>query len=313
MVKRIATLLMVAVAVAVGLGVTLLVRSSGPTEAVATTVKSNAGGVADTSELRPAFYLAIGASGSLGYQPMGQLGGREHATKVSYTNDLVTIEAKHGVKLSLKQIGCAGETMASMLTAIDHCYPTSNGQLSQAVSFLKAHASEVGLVTIDLGFNDVRKCLTHPKIDHVCANAGLAGVRGSMPKVLSALQAAAGPHVQFVGLLIDDPFLAHYLGGASGRPDSTFTLQTTLTLNQILSADFGQAKIPVADVETAFKTKDQTPRSLAGFGTVPTNVATVCELTWMCHKAPWGPDDHPNSAGFLVIANVVASQLTTPF
>src|SRR5487761_2494842 len=135
---------------------------------------------------------------------MGRDGGREHATKLSYTNDLVDIEASRGVQLSLYQIGCPGETMASMLTAIDHCFPTSNGQLAQAVRFLKDHASESGLVTIDLGFNDVRKCLTRPTIDQACADQGLGGVRSSMARVLSHLRGAAGPHVQFVGLLIDD-------------------------------------------------------------------------------------------------------------
>ena len=308
--KRTATI--VTLAIAISLGLAFVLRSQGSTAASVTTLVPSEVGTSTTGGLQPAFYLAVGASGSLGYQPMGRDHGREHATKLSYTNDLVGIEAKRGVQLSLYQIGCPGETMASMLTAVDHCFPTTNGQLAQAVRFLKDHASETGLVTIDLGFNDVRKCLTRPTIDQVCADAGLAGVRDSMAKVLATLRAAAGPHVQFVGLLIDDPFLQHYLNGASGRADSAFTLRTTLTLNQILSSNYAAAKIPVADVETAFNTKNQTPTQLSGVGSVPTNVETVCQLTWMCKKAPWGPDDHPNEAGFLVIANAVESKLTAP-
>jgi len=308
MVKRTTKVLVLAGIILLGgLGTGIVIHHSG--QAATSTKNGNA-----NPDLKiDAFYLAVGASGSLGYQPMGEAGGREHATKTSYTNDLVRIEAARGVQLELTQIGCPGETMVSMLSAVDHCYPVTNGQLAHAVTFLKAHSTEIGLVTIDLGFNDVRKCLTRATVDQGCIRSDLSGVKGSMAKVLSTLQAAAGPRVHFVGLLTDDPFLAHYLNGANGRIDSAFTLQTIIALNQILRANYSRAKIPVADVETAFKTKDQTLQPLPGFSNVPTNVAMVCKLTWMCKKAPWGPDDHPNGAGFLVIAGAVAAQLRAPW
>ncbi len=302
-------LTVVAVAVAVGLGliIGLVLRFGIGHSGAETVVKSPA----TSKYVSGAFYLAVGASSSLGYQPMGIPGGREHATKKSYTNDLVELEAARGLNFSMLQIGCPGETSASMLTAVDHCFPTSNGQLHQAVAFLASHHSETGIVTIDLGFNDVRACLTRPTSNQSCADTGVAAVRDSMPKVLRQLKAAGGPKVRFVGLLVDDPFLAHYLHGPSGRSDAASTLGTMDQLNGVLAHDFAQAKIPVADVAFTFQSDDQKLVSLSGVGQVPTNVAVVCHLTWMCSPSPWGPDDHPNDAGYLAIAKSIDAVLNS--
>ena len=48
-----------------------------------------------------------------------------------------------------------------------------------------------------------------------------------------------------------------------------------------------------------------------GLGTVPTNVARVCALTWMCAAPPLGPNLHPNDAGYRVIAGALADALAT--
>ena len=296
-------------AVAIGLVLGLVLRFGIGHSGAETVVTAPTKPPATSKYVSGAFYLAVGASSSLGYQPMGIPGGREHATKKSYTNDLVGLEAERGLTLSLLQIGCPGETAASMLTSVDHCFPTSNGQLHQALSFLASHRSQSGIVTIDLGFNDVRACLTRPTFDQACADAGVAAVRAAMPKVLNELTAAAGPNVRFVGLLVADPFLVHYLHGPSGRSDAASTLRTMSQLNDVLRHDFRVAKIPVADVAFTFQSDDVTPVALAGVGQVPTNVAAVCHLTWMCNPSPWGPDDHPNDVGYLAIAKAIDAVL----
>ena len=40
-----------------------------------------------------------------------------------------------------------------------------------------------------------------------------------------------------------------------------------------------------------------------------TNVAAECDYTWMCTPPPWGPDDHPNNAGYAVIATEIEEKL----
>jgi lysophospholipase L1-like esterase len=44
-------------------------------------------------------------------------------------------------------------------------------------------------------------------------------------------------------------------------------------------------------------------------GTIPLNVEEACELTWMCYSAPFGPDDHPNDAGYALIAQAIFAAL----
>ncbi len=42
--------------------------------------------------------------------------------------------------------------------------------------------------------------------------------------------------------------------------------------------------------------------TLPGAGTVPLNVARICQWTWMCAPPPVGPNIHANAAGYQVIA-----------
>jgi hypothetical protein len=266
--------------------------------------------VANASDPVSGFYLVIGASASLGMQPNGIIGRDGHYTDTGYANELVRIEAAKGVSLNLRQIGCPGETAQSMAGSIaDHCYTAPATQMSTALSLLRANHGEVGLVTIDLGFNNIRPCLTVKPIDETCANRAIALVGKDMPKVLRTLKAAAGPHVHFVGLDYNDPYSAFYLKNAAGEVDAAKTLVAMNLLNQTLEKDYAAASIPVAKVPGLFQTGNPKPVQMKGVGTVPENVAMVCQLTWMCKAKPWGPDDHPNNAGYRLIAVAIAAEL----
>ncbi len=65
--------------------------------------------------------------------------------------------------------------------------------------------------------------------------------------------------------------------------------------------------MPMADVGAAFQLHDTSPVDVPGLGTVPTNVARVCALTWMCAAAPLGPNSHPNDEGYQVVSNAIAA------
>ncbi|MHB2028357.1 MAG: hypothetical protein ACYCPT_06015 [Acidimicrobiales bacterium] len=258
---------------------------------------------------RSGFYLVVGASSSLGFQPTGIPHHNGARTDHGYANDVVAIEAAKGMNLTMRQVGCPGETVSSMLSGGDHCYTLPNRQMLTATAFLRQNATQTGLVTIDLGFNDVRPCLTTLVVDVACANAGVATVRADMPAVLRELRAAAGPHVHFVGVLYGDPFLADYVRRGSSPAQAALTLRTMSQLNAALTAAYTAANIPSANVPGAFASYDQAPTRLRDGRVVPTNVAHACAWTWMCHTYPWGPDDHPDDAGYRVIAKAIAAKL----
>ena len=195
------------------------------------------------------FYLDIGASSSLGTQPDGVRAHNGHRTKSGYSDDLVSYEARHSMALTMREIGCPGETVQSMLGQLkDACYTLPNTQLTIATNYLATHADEVGVVTLDLGFNNIRACLTATVTLTSCVQRGIVAVRNDLPIIVSRLQRAAGAHVHFVGLGYGDPFLAYYLQGPTGRVLAQQGLNAMNQLNAVLQEVYNGRHVAMANV-----------------------------------------------------------------
>ncbi len=110
----------------------------------------------------PPFDLALGGSGSVGFQPTW---GHTHGqpTSSGYAEDLAPHEASRWPGLTLVQIGCPGMTTQTMISGGGQCDYGAGSQLEAALAFLRAHPSTV-LVTVDLGFNDLVPCLHHMEV-----------------------------------------------------------------------------------------------------------------------------------------------------
>jgi hypothetical protein len=257
------------------------------------------------------FYLDIGGSSSLGTQPTGIATDNGHRTLTGYANDLVVLEKRRGVTLNLYHVGCPGETVQSMLDTKtgDHCYTPPSTQLSRAITYLKNHHSQPGVVTIDLGLNNIRPCIAHTTIGLACAAQQTTLVGDDLPIILKDLKDAAGSQVRFVGFEYDDPFLQRYFNGSAGPEFASETLSVMNTFNAALKVVYGAANVAVADLPATFKSDDATLVTLDNVGTMPENVAEICELTWMCQPAPFGPDDHPDNEGYMDIAEAIDANL----
>ena len=255
------------------------------------------------------FYLALGASESLGWQPtLAAPNGQR--TDQGYANDLVAFEAARGVHLDLTQLGCPGENTATMISGADRCYQSSGSQLASAVAFLEAHRSEPGIVTIDMGFNNMMSCMRAGVVDAPCVSAHLVEVRTELAYIVTTLQAAAGPEVTFVGLNHYDPFAAATVAHVGDFGYAHHSDDAIYQLNQASDEIFAQYGLRVANVAALFHVTAVTRRRAR---VTTSRVDSVCDLTWMCQPAPLGPNIHPNAAGYATIAGAIEAVLPAPW
>jgi len=260
---------------------------------------------------RPAYYIALGDSLSQGVQPAtpplppGVKLGESIETDQGYANDLYAhYERDFPGSLRLAKLGCPGETTTSMLTgAGSPCTYPQGSQLAAALVFIAAHRSEVKLITIDIGANNVDGCTTGSTINQACIAAGIAAAKHDLPLILGALRRAAGHDVVIAGMNLYDPFLADYLTGTAGQTIATQSVTLDESFNGLLRANYRAFGVRTANVQDAFSTTDFTDTApLPGVGTVPLNVARICDWTWMCAPSPVGQNIHANATGYQVIA-----------
>lgn len=209
-------------------------------------------------------------------------------------------------ELKLVQLGCPGETTSSMQHGGICRYQTSS-QLAAALAFLHAHRGHVLLVTIDIGANDPESCGSWSSL------AGTVTCLGSIPSaatkltaILTALRAAAGSGVRIVGMSYYLPALAQWRHGMLGRVTAEASERLAASYNNLLGNAYAGQDIAVADVFGAFDTADfGDQQDVPGVGTVPKNVALICEWTWECSAPPRGPNQHANPAGYRVMATEI--------
>ncbi|HEX4396771.1 MAG TPA: SGNH/GDSL hydrolase family protein [Trebonia sp.] len=250
------------------------------------------------------YYLALGDSLSRGVQP--DAAGASVETGQGYP-DLVyaTLLASHPA-LRLVRLGCPGETTKTMMHG-GICHYSAGSQLAAAIAFLRAHRGHVFLVTIDIGANDLEDCGNRPSLTQLASCIGqLPKATANVAAILASLRAAAGPGVRIVGMNYYLPALAEWRSGLLGRATAQLSEKFAVAYDDLLKRAYGQAGITVANVFGAFETTNfGDPVTVPGIGSVPRNVARICQWTWECAPPPRGPNQHANAAGYRVIAGAI--------
>ena len=268
------------------------------------------------------YYLSLGDSLSVGVQPT--TAGVDEATSAGYPNQLYNELRFIYPGLKLDQLGCSGETTATMLDGGICSYSgaqrtsftgDTGNQAAAALAFLAAHKGHVPLITLDNGANDLNPCIAKGTISGI--EACLPGVLSSISKNMATLLAelrAADPTATIIGMNYYDPELAEWLTGSAGQTFATDSVELSAVFNSTLESVYAAYKVPVADVASAFDTTDMTRQvTLPNLGTLPKNVAEVCELTWECVAPPQGPNEHCNVRGYSVIASAFYADVPLRF
>ncbi len=255
-----------------------------------------------------AFYLDLGASVSMGEQPTA-LEPRGEPTDRGFAEDLVRLEAERGEALQLVRLGCPGETTTEMISGDGRCYDPPASQLAAAVSFLRANGGESGLVTLDIGFDDVRHCLERDLEDPSCLEAAVHLLGAQLRTIVAGLRGAAGPAVLIVGLGTYDPFLADWGDGTAGQSLAAASEQAMTRVNDEMQRTYAQYGVPMVDVAGAFGERSADSPDGLSPDVLAAEATGTCELTWMCAASPYGPNFHPNDEGYGAIAQAVADAL----
>jgi lysophospholipase L1-like esterase len=254
------------------------------------------------ADAKTSYYLALGDSLSVGVQPNGF--GKSVPTPQGYANQLYSALRVSDPGLRLAKLGCSGETTRTMIDGGICSYPAGS-QLSQAVSFLRAHRDHVSLITIDIGANDPAACATRRSIGAVisCVTATFPQSVRNLTKIMNAIRAAAGSGVRIIGMNYYVPELSEWLDGPGGQQLARLSEGLVVSYNRLLTVVYQRFGARVANVFGAFHSGDFTDMvRVPGVGTAPRNVAAICLWTWECAPAPRGPNEHARPIGYAVIA-----------
>jgi lysophospholipase L1-like esterase len=266
-------------------------------------------GVAQARPRAPMYYVSLGDSYSVGYQPTlgatpgytGYVAARTHLTLVNF--------------------GCGGATTTSLLdtigcpdvlphTAGGTTYPTST-QIAAAEAFISAHRGHIGLITVTIGGNDVVPCAVKPDALS-CVLAAVTTIGTNVTTLASDLRTAAGPGVPIVGSTYPDVILGGYVWPSPTPSPSTLSLaKLSVTafkslINPTLAKAYATAGGSFVDVTAAtgaYGSLTQTVTTKT-YGTIPVPVATVCALTWFCTRG----DIHAHTSGYTLIGKLIVAR-----
>lgn len=244
-------------------------------------------------------YVALGDSLAAGYQP----GGAE-LRDTAYPALTASRLGGDGADLAVENLGCSGETTTSLVEG-GTCEYDAGSQLEQAERLLADRAGGVGLVTIDIGGNDLLRCVRGAaEIDAACVTGGVRTVRENLPMILERLTDAAGSDVPVLVLGYYNPWLA-----AQALDQPVDGLDEAARAYRDLSAAIEEAAqsagATFVGLDDAFATTDTSPAEVNG-RTVPENAARICTLTNVCTLG----DIHLTDEGAATVARVLAEAAT---
>ena len=248
------------------------------------------------------YYLSLGDSLSQGVQP--DSAGASVPTRQGYA-DLLYAELRRGDPgLRLVKLGCSGETTHTMSSGGICSYPAGS-QLAAAAGFLRAHRGRVSLITIDIGANDPDSCVTRSSFGGAaaCIATSFQDTQVNLRKIMTTLRAAGGARVRIIGMSYYVPMLAQWRHGLLGEALARVSEAVVVGYNRLLTGVYQAFGARVADVFGAFHSADFSGQvTMRGIGSVPHNVAAICQLTWECASGPRGPNEHATADGYGVIA-----------
>lgn len=243
----------------------------------------------------PVYYLSLGTSLAAGVQA-DPLTGESYVSDVSYPSELADILSQDIKKLRHVNFGCPGETADTFIFG-GMCDYSKGSQLDQALQFLHAYGKFTGLITIDLGANDVLQCVDGTDFDLECIGTTINQLAMDLAYIIETLREVA-PNVPIVGMNYYNPLLVYWF---QDPVIAELTASLQAQINSALGSVYSAYGVPVANVAGSFMADDLTTDDTGPGGApnnIPDSVDLVCAWTWMCSFQ----NIHANEIGYEIIA-----------
>jgi lysophospholipase L1-like esterase len=258
----------------------------------------------------PTYYVSLGDSYSVGFQPMlGSTPG-------------YTVYVAKKTHLTLVNFGCAGATTTSILntvgcpdvlphTAGGVTYPTTT-QVAAADAFLTAHRGHIGLITVTIGGNDVIRCATQSNPVN-CITTASNNIKTDVTTLAADLRVAAGPKVPIIGSTYPDVILGLYVYPTNPPAAAAINLAklSVVAFKAIINPALAKAYTSVngkfVDVTAATGSYIPLTKTVVSktYGTIPVAVASICTYSWFCAAKA---NIHATTPGYTLIGKLIVTQ-----
>ncbi|MFN8125415.1 MAG: GDSL-type esterase/lipase family protein [Candidatus Nanopelagicales bacterium] len=272
------------------------------TSVVASTAQAQTGGDKQ-------YYVSVGDSYAMGYQPNGDL---THG----YANQLVPKARKRGYDLTLVNYACGGATTTSILEqkgCRKDARPVGGPvyrkltQTQAAAKFLRHHRKDSVLLTISIGGNDITAC-ARASDPIACVAETVQSINANVTELAQRLRKAAGRKVLMVGLTYPDVLLGQWVREPVDQSIAELSvLAFQQFINPALKTAYASADGKFVDVTRATGAYGSLDRmtDFPPYGEIPVPVAKVCTLTWYCQKG----DIHARTNGYGLMARLINLRL----
>ena len=265
--------------------------------------------VARRSEASPSYYVSLGDSYAIGYQP-----NRAVSKRFGYASVVTAAERRRGHRLTLVNFGCGGATVGSVLTTPGCPQPALGGvsypsvpQARAATRFIAAHRGHIALITISIGGNNLANCGA-ARDPLTCITAAIPSVARGITTLCRSVHAAAGGGVPIVGLTYPNVLLGAWVHHPTSKSMAALSVAAfKLVVNPVLERAYDDNGATFVDVTAASGAYTPLYRTttLQPFGRIPVAVADVCTYTWYCASG----NIHPRTSGYRLIAKLILAAL----
>lgn len=263
------------------------------------------------------YYLSLGDSYSIGYQPTSTNPG---GGTPGYTAFVASAEG-----MKLRNFGCGGATTTSLLDSVGCGDPASmhavaypdTTQEQAVLSFIAAHPGRVGLITVSIGGNDFDSCSTASCVESAMPTME-SNIKSLVGALSSVLAANSDSSTSIIGLTYPDVDLGLYVYPTNPPSSADVSqAQTSVTafddlINPTLSESYASVpqgsfvnvtSAPFKEATSGDDTNLSTLENLPPYGEIPVAVAEICTLTWFCAQG----NIHATTKGYNFIGRLIVA------